>query len=49
MIYVEIELDGALCSKRCPKAVDSRGLIDYQTIRTYFESMGYTVGTITVR
>lgn len=49
MIYVEIELDGVLCAKRCPKAVDSRGLIDYQAIRTYFEGMGYTVGTIKVR
>ena len=49
MIYVEVELDGVLCSKRCPKAVDGRGLTDYQAIRSYFEGLGYTVGSITVR
>jgi len=49
MFYMEIELDETMCSKPCPKAVDGRGLTDYQAIRTYFESIGYTVGTITVR
>ncbi len=28
MIYVEVELDGVLFSKRCPKAADGRGLPD---------------------
>ncbi|EMM7676189.1 hypothetical protein RIM32_004897 [Pseudomonas aeruginosa] len=49
MIYVEIELDGVLCSKRCPKALDERGLTDYQAVRAYFEDLGYAVGSITVR
>lgn len=46
MFYLEIELDGVLTNKRCPKMFDEQGHIDTKAIRAYFEDLGYTVGTI---
>lgn len=48
MMYVEIQLDGVLCPKRCERYVDSEGFYDYGKIRSYFQSLGYTVGSIKV-
>lgn len=48
MIYVEIELDGVVTAKRCPKVLDINGLIDYQSIRNYFQEMGYKTGHIRI-
>ncbi len=48
MIYVEIELDGVVTAKRCPRQTDEHGLISFQAIRDYFSNLGYRVGTIRV-
>lgn len=46
MIYVEIELDGTLCQKKCSHYKTSEGFTDYNAIRNYFSDLGYTVGKI---
>ncbi|QQG33781.1 hypothetical protein ZPAH1_orf00019 [Aeromonas phage ZPAH1] len=48
MIYVEIELNGVVCPKRCERYVDSNGFYDYNKIREYFTSLGYVVGSIKI-
>lgn len=46
MIFVEIELDGVLCSKKCPNYRTSEGFTDYAAIRDYFRELGYNVEQI---
>ena len=46
MVFVEIDLDGVLCSKRCPHYRTSDGFTDYAAIRNYFGELGYNVGQI---
>ena len=46
MIYVEIELDGVTCAKRCPNFRTDDGRPDFDAIREYFGSMGYSVGDV---
>jgi hypothetical protein len=48
MQYVEIELDNVLTVKRCPIYKHDGGFVDYNRIREYFSSLGYTVGNIKV-
>lgn len=43
-ITVEIELDGVLTAKRCPKFTTDAGFVDYAEIRNYFAVLGYRVG-----
>lgn len=46
MFYVEIELDGVLCAKRCPRYYQDDGFVDRQAIRSYFTELGYQVGQV---
>lgn len=46
MFYVEIELDGVLCAKRCPRYKTPEGFSDHGAIRQYFAELGYKVGRI---
>lgn len=43
-VYVEIELDGLITTKRCPDFRTPEGLVDESHIRRYFEELGYRVG-----
>ncbi len=50
-IMVEVQLDGALCPKRCPCFLSSEeerlagyGKYNLLAIREYFKSLGYSVG-----
>lgn len=47
MMYVEVELDGVRCPKRCPIFKNERGY-DYNQIHNYFTNLGYSVGYIKV-
>ena len=49
METVEIELDGVLAAKKCPKFRTPEGFVDYSAIREHFAELGYRVGNITVR
>lgn len=46
VVYVEIELDGTLCPKRCPHYKTPEGFTDYNAIRNHFGELGYSVGKI---
>ena len=46
MFYVEIELDGVLCAKRCPRYKTPEGFSDHVAIRQHFTDLGYKVGRI---
>jgi len=48
MLYVEIELNGTLCAKRCPVFKTADGFVDTAAIRHYFGELGYQVGTLRV-
>ena len=44
--YVEIELNGVVCPKRCPRYTTPEGFSDPNQIREHFSDLGYTVGRI---
>lgn len=46
LFHVEIELDGVLCAKRCPRYYQDDGFVDRQAIRSYFTELGYQVGQV---
>lgn len=45
MDYVEIELDGVIATKRCPRFRTATLDVDLKAIRAYFSELGYMVGT----
>lgn len=44
MEYVEIELDGLVVVKRCPRFRTVTGETDFRSIRAHFAELGYIVG-----
>lgn len=47
-VTVEVELDGVVTVKRCPRYWKMGGPVDYAAIRMVFEGLGYAVGSIRV-
>lgn len=48
-VYCEVELDNVICGKVAYVKNEAEGIEKINQVRSYFEELGYTVGTIKIR